>query len=435
MTAATLPTRRLKYAVQGCFNGVWGDEANGVDDLAVVRVADFNRERSRVELGDEPTVRAIPQSARNRRVLAQGDLLIEKSGGGELQPVGNVVSFDDERPSVCSNFVARMPVANDCASRFVAYVFRSLYEQGKNIPHIKQTSGIQNLDSESYLNEIAWLPERDTQLRIANFLDDKTARIDALIAEKERLAQALLKYEASEVTATVTRGLNPSAKVVKANQTWLGDVPSHWAQNTVRRVCTRVTDGAHISPDLSSPDFPFVSTVDISEGAIDFDTCLRTAYECYSYLVRSGCQPLANDVLFSKDGTIGRTAVVGEDAPEFVVASSLVILSPRSALMMPAFLNYWLNNELLKQHVELLLAGAALRRISVEKVSRLPVLVPPMPEQAMIVSKLNVLTQRTGLLAKHTREHIVRLREYRSSLISAAVTGQIDVGAHEMSAC
>jgi len=155
--------RRLKYAVEGCFNGVWGEDANGVDDLTVARVADFNRERGYVKFGDAPTVRAIPQSARNRRVLAKGDLLIEKSGGGEQMPVGNVVLFDDDRPSVCSNFVARMPVVPECDSRFVSYVFRSLYSEGKNVTHIKQTSGIQNLDSDSYLNEKAWLPNRHLQ--------------------------------------------------------------------------------------------------------------------------------------------------------------------------------------------------------------------------------------------------------------------------------
>src|SRR5690606_34080490 len=148
---------------------------------------DFDRGRGRVSLGENPTIRAIPSSARNRRLLAKGDLLIEKSGGGEQQPVGNVVLFDHDIPAVCSNFVARMPVRTECEPRFLRYVFQSLYAVGRNIPHIKQTSGIQNLDSDSYLNERAWLPARGEQERIANFLDEQTARIDALIAEKERL--------------------------------------------------------------------------------------------------------------------------------------------------------------------------------------------------------------------------------------------------------
>jgi type I restriction enzyme S subunit len=271
-------------------------------------------------------------------------------------------------------------------------------------------------------------------VRIANFLDDKTGRIDALIAEKERLVETLNEYEQSTITSAVTKGLNLNAHEVHANEDWLGEIPAHWAQSRVRRVCHRVTDGAHISPDLTSPDFPFVSTVDIAEGTIDFDGCLRASTDCYEYLVKTGCQPKDGDVLFSKDGTIGRTAVVQTGFPDFVVASSLVIVSPCLEKIVPKFLDYWFNNQLLKQYVELQLVGAALRRISVEKVGRLPVLVPPLDEQRAIVRQLDAVTSRIRSLVHHAQEHIARLREYRSSLISAAVTGQLDIGSFKESA-
>ena len=239
MTAA-LENRRLKYAVEACANGVWGDEPNGEDDLVVVRVADFDREKGVVSLGDVPTVRAIPESARNRRVLAPGDLLLEKSGGGEQQPVGNVVLFRDTCPAVCSNFVARMPVKADCDSRYVAYVFRSLYAEGRNVPHVKQTSGIQNLDSESYLNEVAWLPPKPDQERIANFLDEQTARIDALIAEKERLLSRLDELRWARVAKELITHPLEEAKpqrlkyLVQTCQNGLwGDEPSEDAPNVV----------------------------------------------------------------------------------------------------------------------------------------------------------------------------------------------------------
>lgn len=426
MTAGA-DTRRLKYAVEGCINGIWGDEPNGADDLVVVRVADFDRERCSVDLGDSPTVRAVPQSARNRRLLRRGDLLIEKSGGGEQQPVGNVVLFNDDVPAVCSNFVARMPVTTGFDSRYLGYVFRALYTEGRNIPHVKQTSGIQNLDSESYLNERAWLPSLPTQERISSFLDEKTALIDALISDKERLLNALDEYLSSELTFAVT-GRNLECPKARAHEAWLGEMPQHWRQTRISRVCQRVTDGAHISPDLSSPDFPFVSTVDIRDGSIGFGSCLRTAESSYSYLVRTGCKPEGGDVLFSKDGTIGRTALVPDNCPDFVVASSLVILSPIRSQVHPKFLEHWLNNSLLKQHIELQLAGAALRRISVEKVARLPLLLPPIEEQNRIVARMDGLAAKVKRLSNHVKEHVRLLREYRSSLISAAVTGQIDIG-------
>ena len=224
-----LETRRLKYAVDGCINGIWGDEPNGVDDHVVVRVADFDRERGRVVLGESPTVRAIPSSARGNRLLSSGDLLIEKSGGGEHQPVGNVVLFDDDIPAVCSNFVARMPVSEDCDSRYVGYVFRALYTQGRNIPHVKQTSGIQNLDSQSYLNEKAWLPALTEQQRIANFLDEQTARIDALIAGKEKLSDKLEELRLSQIYTAISQSTVTGSDYQTTKDEWFKSVPAHWA--------------------------------------------------------------------------------------------------------------------------------------------------------------------------------------------------------------
>ena len=102
---------RLKWSVESCRNGIWGDEPqNNDDDVPCVRVADFDRQRMRVVLA-EPTIRNVTAKERLSRVLGRGDLLLEKSGGGESQPVGFVVLYDDTSPAICSNFVARVKLA------------------------------------------------------------------------------------------------------------------------------------------------------------------------------------------------------------------------------------------------------------------------------------------------------------------------------------
>ena len=156
---------------------------------------------------------------------------------------------------------------------------------------------------------------------------------------------------------------------------WLGEIPAHWNVKRVHQSCLKVTDGAHISPDTTASDFPFISTVDITDGEIDFDGCLRTSAQSYAYMERTGCRPRRGDVLFSKDGTVGTTAVVTTDR-DFAVASSLVILSPDTRQLDSRWLDYWLNSAFIRDGVELLLAGAALRRISVAKVARLPLPLP-----------------------------------------------------------
>ncbi|MBI5556741.1 MAG: restriction endonuclease subunit S [Deltaproteobacteria bacterium] len=146
----------------------------------------------------------------------------------------------------------------------------------------------------------------------------------------------------------------------------------------------------------------------------------------YNYLVHTGCKPIYGDVLFSKDGTVGKTAVI-DFKRDFVVASSLVIISPKHTKLDTHFLNYWLNNSLLQQEVLLQMAGAALRRISVEKVGRLPVLLPEREEQTAIATYLDRETTKIDKLAEKVEAAIARLQEYRTALITAAVTGKIDI--------
>jgi type I restriction enzyme S subunit len=271
------------------------------------------------------------------------------------------------------------------------------------------------------------IPPTVEQDSIVAFLREHTRGIDALVAKKQRLLELLQEKRTALITRTVTKGLDPNAPMKDSGVEWLGEIPAQWEAKRVRQSCSRVTDGAHISPDTSSADFPFVSTIDIRGGTIDFDGCLRTSASSYAYMERTGCRPMQGDVLFSKDGTVGTTAVVATDR-EFAVASSLVIISPDHRELNSRWLDYWLNGAFIKDEVELLLSGAALRRISVAKVARLPLLLPPrLDEQSTIAALLDRETAKLDTLAAKVREAIERLQEFRSALISAAVTGKIDV--------
>lgn len=430
MTAA-LENRRLKYAVEACANGVWGDEPNGEDDLVVVRVADFDREKGVVSLGDAPTVRAIPESARNRRVLAPGDLLLEKSGGGEQQPVGNVVLFRDTCPAVCSNFVARMPVKADCDSRFVAYVFRSLYAEGRNIPHIKQTSGIQNLDSESYLNEVAWLPPKDVQQRIANFLDEQTARIDALIAEKVQLASSVRAYEQAEISRLLTHGVT-DAPLEKTGKPFIPEAPAGWRVTAFKRAL--ISMGQGWSPQCESqPAQPGEWGV-LKVGCVNgtkFDANENKALPA-ELQPDMTCVLRKGDVLMSRANTkelVGMTALVDHDYPQLMLCDKLYRLELKQDWVLPEYAVLALRSDFSRRQIELGASGASssMQNISQDVVRELLVAFPPLDEQHAIVDRAGEIREACGALAGHVNEHVDLLREYRSSLISAAVTGQLDV--------
>lgn len=423
----TQDIRRLKYAVEACVNGVWGDEPNGEDDMVVVRVADFDRAKGVASLGDSPTVRAIPESARNRRVLRPGDLLIEKSGGGEQQPVGNVVLFTDERPAVCSNFVARMPVVADCDSRFVGYVFRALYAEGRNVPHIKQTSGIQNLDSESYLNETAWLPARGVQERIANFLDEQTARIDALIAEKEQLLGHLVEFLAAELERSFT-GLGVQGGRWRTGNIFFQDLPTGWRAPALKHLLsTPITDGPHETPEFIADGVPFVSAEAIKAGRVDFDR--KRGYisaELHSLYCQK-VKPRRDDIFMVKSGnTTGAVAIVETD-DEFSVWSPLAVLRVDPSKVLARFLYLAMQTPYFQRSIQLFWSQGTQPNIGMAVLENLQIAVPTLREQAEIVEKVGGLRERVDALNEHCKAHVSSLREYRSSLISAAVTGQLDL--------
>jgi len=199
---------------------------DGLHDIACVRVADFDRVAFTVDFQD-PTLRSIEPGVVAARGLRAGDLLLEKSGGGENQPVGAVVLYGYTLPAVCSNFVARVTIAPGYDARFLTYLHAALYALRINTRHIKQSTGIQNLDSASYLGEATGLPTEPEQRAIAAFLDRETARIDVLVAKKERLIELLQEQRTALITRAVTRGLDPNP-MKDSGVEWLGEIPAHW---------------------------------------------------------------------------------------------------------------------------------------------------------------------------------------------------------------
>ena len=418
MNAPQHEVHRLKYAVEGCFNGVWGDEPNGTDDMTVVRVADFDRKTARVALSDNPTVRAIPPSARNRRVLARGDLLIEKSGGGEQQPVGNVVLFDSDVHAVCSNFVARLPVVATCDARFIAYAFQSLYAQARNIPHIKQTSGIQNLDSETYLNEPVWQPPFSKQVRIANFLDEQTARIDALIAEKERLLELLAEQRLS----VAERVLAPAPSGQRGKLGFFVDLLPGYA-----------FPADEFSRDPI--DIPLLRGVNVAPSAIRWDDVVYWAREHDSALDRFKLEQ--GDVILGMDrpwiSTGARVAMVDESSKGALLLQRVCRLRGSDA-MQQRFLYYALSSDEFRQSIEVEMTGVSVPHISPEQVLRFKVPILSPTEQAARCHAADFAVLRIEQLEVHTTGMLGRLREYRSSLISAAVTGQLGINSYKVAA-
>jgi type I restriction enzyme S subunit len=335
-------------------------------------------------------------------------------------PIGNSCITTVE---ACFNQGCKALVLRDGDNKFVYYqlVGYRLY-----LEMLGSGSTFMELSTDKFKDFVLPVPPLPEQRAIAAYLDHKTAQLDTLLAQKETLLRLLHQKRQALINEAVTQGLDPTSPRKPSGVAWLGDVPAHWEVRKLKWASTRITDGAHISPDRTSEDYPFVSTVDIKRGKIDFDNCLRTTAESYSYLVNTGCRPHLGDVLFSKDGTVGRTALIDFDK-DFVVASSLIIITPNAVVINSEFMEFALQSIVSTNYVESLLSGSALRRISIAKVSNMPIVVPPLHEQEVILDSLKKRFAKIDNATDNIHTQIKTLKVYRQSLISEVVTGKVDV--------
>ena len=193
----------LKFAMESAQTGVWGQPTNGgSDDVPCARVADFDR--LAIQVTEVPTFRRIVHAERIRCGLQRGDILVEKSGGTDKNPVGAAVAYMGDAPAVCSNFILRLRCRENHYPRFWLYVLHGSYIAGRTWNYVRQTTGIQNLDVNGFMSMRHPTPDFDEQRRIADHLDEVTGRIDAMLATIDQLKALLVERRAALITDVVT---------------------------------------------------------------------------------------------------------------------------------------------------------------------------------------------------------------------------------------
>lgn len=202
-------TMPAKYAFEPVIAGIWGNEdKNDENDVICYRAADFDYEHLKVN-ESAGVVRNIAPSELVVKTLHPGDILIEKSGGGEKTLVGRSVLFDSDKVAVCSNFVSVLRPKSGQSSRYWNYQLAALYSNRGTEPFIKQSTGIQNLDVKAYLSQHVPIRSFEEQERIADELDRELAEIDELIADQLRLLDLLQERLVSLTFDLATDASNP----------------------------------------------------------------------------------------------------------------------------------------------------------------------------------------------------------------------------------
>lgn len=269
-------------------------------------------------------------------------------------------------------------------------------------------------------------PPTDEQSIIATFLDHETAKIGALIAEQEKLIALLAEKRQATISHAVTRGFDPDAPMKDSGVAWLGEVPAHWRVQRIKAISQFTTSGPRgWSERITEGGSLFIQSGDLNDAlGVEFETAKRVSVEDDAEAART---LLADgDVVVcitgAKTGNVAVCALLREPA---YVNQHLCLIRP-TADVLPIFLASALKSKVGQTQFDLLQYGLK-QGLSLENVREVLIPLPPYEEQIALVAFLQVETSRLDCLKEEAERAIALLKERRSALIAAAVTGQIDV--------
>ena len=271
-------------------------------------------------------------------------------------------------------------------------------------------------------NSMAPFPPLPEQHAIAAFLDRETARIDALVAKKERLIELLQEKRTALITQAVAKGLDPDVPMKDSGVEWLGEVPGHWEVMKATRLF-EIGSGTTPPTDYAKyygGDIAWITTSELRESVVmsTKKTVTREALKAFSTL---NVYPEGSVAVAMYGATIGRIGVLGTEA---AVNQACCVFSRPNGIDV-WFWFYWLQHR--RSYLISLGYGGGQPNLSQDLLKAIRVPIPPLPEQRTIAAFLDRETAKIDALVAKIRKVIDLLKEQRTALISAAVTGKIDV--------
>jgi type I restriction enzyme S subunit len=328
-------------------------------------------------------------------------LLADQSG----EAVGD---FHVLRP--CSGVMGRFAIYQILNQDFISIVDGSTF--GAKMPRV-------SWDFMANLHQA--VPPLPEQHAIAAFLDCETAKIDALIAEQQRLVALLAEKRQAVISHAVTKGLNPAAPMKDSGVEWLGEVPVGWEVGPLKRFAD-VIDCKHYTVEFLDNGWPVVSIRELRDDKIDLSNAKLTSRAEWDFL-REGRVPTHGDMIFCRNASVGAVGYVDSE-DQFCMGQDVCLIRPVNP---DRFIHYQLTSKLVKNQIEGLLVGATIRRANVEEIRGLIITNPPKNEQHVIAAFLDTETAKIDTLVAEAERAMTLLKERRTALISAGVTGKIDV--------
>ncbi len=354
-----------------------------------------------------------------------GDLLFTTEA--PLGEVSNVDRTDIALAQRVIKFCGKAGVLNNYYFKYL--VMSKEFQQSLYL--FASGSTVKGIKAERFVYLRKLLPSFDEQGRIANFLDYETAKIDTLIEKQQQLIKLLKEKRQAVISHAVTKGLNPSAAMRDSGIEWLGEVPEHWGVKRLKDVITvPMKNGLFKKKDQFGSGSLLVNVSDlyVDDYFIESETLDRvktSADERNVYKVDGG------DIFFVRSSLklegIGRSACYLEDHDDVVFECHIVNAKPDKKAISSRYLTRYLNSLPVSQEFVRRSKTTTMTTIDQGGLATINVVTPPKNEQLEIDAYLDEKLELMGRAEKRSEDSVKLLTERRTALISAAVTGKIDV--------
>jgi len=296
------------------------------------------------------------------------------------------------------------------------------------ISSIQVGASREGLTFEDIKNFIILLPSILEQKQIVEYLDGKTSKINDEISKNQKLIELLKEQKQIVINHAVTKGLDDSVPMKDSGIEWIGKIPKYWNINKIKYsayVKGRIGWQGLKSGELLDEGPYLITGTDFDNGVINWDTCYHVSPERYA--LDPHIQIQKGDLLITKDGTIGKLARIDNLPGLATLNSHLLVIRPENNQFDTGFIYWIFSSSQFEYYTNLTQQGTTFNALSQEKIENFTYSFPPLKEQKSIANYINKKTKNIDSLISKIELQIKKLKEFRESLISSAVTGKIQV--------
>lgn len=272
------------------------------------------------------------------------------------------------------------------------------------------------------------VPPIETQKKIIGFLNKKSEEIFQLIRDNQKIMDLLEEKRKSTITEAITKGINSSVKIRDSGVEWIGEIPEHWKITKIKY--TTYVKGRIGWQGLTTDEFidegPYLVTgTDFKEGLVNWDTCYHVSEERYNEA--PPIQLKEDDLLITKDGTIGKLAIVKNMPYKSILNSGVFVTRPLNNQYINKYMYWLLSSAVFDKYIKYMETGSTIKHLYQETFINFSFALPSIEEQISIINYLDEKIANIDSIRKNIKLQIDKLKEYRQSLIYEVVTGKIDV--------